>query len=453
MELNEAGRRILGQHWRLIVLALALGLCVGALLHRGDVKTYTASTRLALDAADPATRQESAAIADSAKAIATSPAQVRGALSQAHATGRDPAEVAKHHVTVRALGSSAILQLSVSDPSPRMAAALSNALAAAVISTRLDVGKGGVQQVLAGLDRQIAKLNQRIVSLNPAFAKLRESLIQRRGILQSERDSLVSADAVRPKPSIISAASPPDHADSSRLVPDMALGGLLALVLSVALAGLLETIRPTFVGGDALARELDTPLLGSLSGKPDQEGAFGEATRIATRLRLGAEVTEVRNVCLLAVGPQVDLRGLAERLNGPPAEEADPVLAEVLEAASSSSWESRERVSPYIGLGTATSTEAPKTDQNAGAGNNGRPDVWVKPFGPEEASLSHEGATALVLVTPEALKQTELVDTGHLLRVTRLPLLGLITYRPSSRLKLRDRRRPKTVDAQAGNQP
>ena len=122
-------------------------------------------------------------------------------------------------------------------------------------------------------------------------------------MLESERDSLLSADAVRPKPSIISAARPPDDADSSRLLPDMSLGALLGLVLGVGLAGLLETMRPTLVGGDALARELDTPLLGSLPGEPDEEKALQEATRIAVRLRLAAEVTEVRSACLLARGP------------------------------------------------------------------------------------------------------------------------------------------------------
>ena len=317
MELNEAGRRIIGQHWRLIVLFVALGVVVGALLHQGDVKTYTASTRLVLDTPDPTSRQESAAIADAAKAIATSPAQVRAALAKADATGRDPAEVAKQDVSVRALGTSAILELSVSDPSPRVAVNVSNALAAGLIRTRLEVG--GVKQVLVDLDRRIATLNQRILRINPAVGspakrdsaeRLRESLVQRRGILESERDSLLSADAVRPKPSIISPARPPDHADSSRRLPDMALGAFLGLVLGVGLAGLLETMRPTLVGGNALARELDTPLLGSLPGEPDEEKALQEATRIAVRLRLAAEVTEVRSACLLAVGPQVDLRGL-----------------------------------------------------------------------------------------------------------------------------------------------
>ena len=130
MELNEAARRILGQHWRLIALFVALGVGVGALLHHGDVKTYTASTRLVLDTPDPTSRQESAAIADAAKAIATSPAQVRrcarrgsrhrpgpGRRRQAGRVRSSPG----HFSGPAALGQR---------PEPRVAAAISNALAA-----------------------------------------------------------------------------------------------------------------------------------------------------------------------------------------------------------------------------------------------------------------------------------------------------------------------------------
>jgi hypothetical protein len=46
----------------------------------------------------------------------------------------------------------------------------------------------------------------------------------------------------------------------------------------------------------------------------------------------------------------------------------------------------------------------------------------------------------LVLVSPTGLPKADLVDVGHLLRVTPMPLLGLIVYRPA-RLLGRLRRR------------
>src|SRR5205823_5755082 len=81
VELNEAFRRIVLQHVRLIACFVITGLAVGALVHRATGKTFTTSARLALDTQDPASRTEAAAIADMGQAIATSPAQIRAALN------------------------------------------------------------------------------------------------------------------------------------------------------------------------------------------------------------------------------------------------------------------------------------------------------------------------------------------------------------------------------------
>jgi capsular polysaccharide biosynthesis protein len=450
MELNEAARRILGRHWLLILLVVALGVGVAALLHRGDEKTYTASTRLVLDTPDPESSQESAAIADAAKAIATSPGQVRDALNRAHVTGRDPEEVAEDHVSVRALGTSAVLRLSVSDPDPRVAATISNALAASLIRTRSDVARGEIQQVLSGLDRQIAELNQRISRTDAGIdllstragaakdadranalrvksddaARSRDALAQRRGVLESERVSLLSSDAVRPKASIISQASPPSSADSSRRLPDLVLGALLGLILGVGLAALIETVRPTLVGRNALAREFDTPLVGMLSRDPAEGIDLDDAIPIGMRLRLAAEATDVRNVGLLPVGPYFDLEPLAN----------------MLDAASANP----ERV-----LVGALQTPTPDWEEK-GEASQGRSDIRIRPF-PESTSLNHGGVNSLVLVSPTTLKKSELVDTSHLLRATRLPVLGLIAYKPS-RWRWRAQGRARAVEGQTRDQ-
>src|SRR6478609_284743 len=275
MELNEAARRIFGTHLRLIALWVIFGFVAADLLHAGNQRTYTATTRLVLDTPDARDRSDSTAIADMAAAIATSPSEVRGALEDAHITTRDPVDLARHHVSVTALGSSAVLDLSVSDPNPRVAAAVSNTLASRVIQTRLKVSSQ-LQQVLTDLDRRIGTLNRRIGALDTQIASLgltnaqardaaqrsRDFLAQARSVYEAEKVSLLSTDAQRPTPAIISQAPLPTHADSSRLLQDLVLGALLGLVLGIGSAGLIETVRPTFVGGDVLARELDTPLLG-----------------------------------------------------------------------------------------------------------------------------------------------------------------------------------------------
>ena len=214
---------------------MLFGFVAAALLHAGNARTYTATTRLVLDTPDARDRSDSTAIADMAKAIATSPSEVRGALEDAHITTRNPVDLARHHVSVTALGSSAVLDLSVSDPNRRVAAAVSNTLAARVIQTRLKVSSGQLQQVLTELDGRIATLNRRIGDLDVKIASLgltnapardaaqrsRDFLAQARSVLEAERVSLLSTDAQRPNPAIISQASLPTHADSSRLLQDL----------------------------------------------------------------------------------------------------------------------------------------------------------------------------------------------------------------------------------------
>ena len=131
MELNDAVRRIFGQHWELILCCMLLGVCAAAATHLRDVTTYTSSTRLVLGTADPKTSSESAGISDTAWALATAPSNVQAALDKAKVKGRDPRKVAKQ-VSVKAVGASGVLELSVSDRSPRVAKALGNAIAATV---------------------------------------------------------------------------------------------------------------------------------------------------------------------------------------------------------------------------------------------------------------------------------------------------------------------------------
>jgi capsular polysaccharide biosynthesis protein len=440
MELNEVVRRIFGQHWRLILCFIALGIAAPALLHLGDAPTYTASARAVLDTQDPVSRAESAAIVDTARAIATSPTLVRDALSAAHVTGRDPVEVADHHVSVRGLGSSGVFQLSVSDREPRTAAAIANALAAQLIRVRLDATQGQTRRVLAdlgqeidNLDAKITYLDARIDSLNERLSgasglesagalraeraraiQLSDSLIRQRGTLEVQQSSVLSSESVRPKATIISRAGPPTAADSSRFLADVVLGALLGLVLGVGVAGIIETFRPTLVGGDALAREFRAPLLGTLTNEPDESGALQDEG-IGMRLRLAAEAASLLKVSLVPIGPQVNVGPLAEWLEAASSEDvpelvvAEPELAESVGAVPGRPWR--------VAIG-------------AHAGAPAHPAVRVRPFDVQNASASLNNGTpgGLVFVLPTTVKKGELMDAGHLLTVSRLPLLGLITY-------------------------
>jgi len=420
MELSEVGRRIFGQHWRLILFCIFFVLVVIGFvsLVRGGSQTYTASTRLVLDNQDPKSRSESTSIADTGKAIATSPAQVRAALNDVHVTTRDPLDVAEHHVSIQALGTSAVLELSVSDRNPRVAAAVSNALAARVIKARLDVSNGQLERVLSDLEQRNDDLNRRIAnvdahidSLNIQLAnagtaasanafraerdtatRSRDFLAQQRGVVESERVSLLSTDAFRPKPSIISPATVPEAADASRWVSYVLLGTLLGLILGVGWAGVTEVIRPTLVGSDVLARELDTPLLGTLSREPNADASKDPSNlpAISAGIWLVAEAAGVETVGLFPAVPGLHLSRFADQLEEIPPGALAPQLS-------------------------------------AGAIDQARPGLLIRPFSVHDRSADVQ---AVVMVAPTEMKKSQLVEMSQLLILMQVPLLGLVTYAP-----------------------
>ena len=376
LELHDVARRIFGHHWRLIACFVALGLAAAVLTTQGKTESYTGSTRLAFGTKDPENRAESESIADTAAAIATSPAQVRRALAAAHVSGRDADDVAEEKVSVQGLGSSGIVELSVSDRDPRVAAAISTALAREVIRARLNVTNGQLRVVLARLDRRASQLDRRIALLdrrphNPRAVSRRDSLIQQRTDLSSARTTAFSADAQRPKPAIISAATPPQDADASGGLLNIALGGLLGLIVGVGIAALLETIRPTLVGRTAVAQQLDAPFLGALHANYNGIGTAPDTAAVTSRLGLAAKAARVSKVRVVSPEPDFDLG----RLTGG----VDPPLP-------------------------------------------------IEPFSVINPPLSNGVPTGFVVVSPATLRRAELDEVQELLRIAPGPLLGVVTY-------------------------
>jgi capsular polysaccharide biosynthesis protein len=399
-ELTEIARRIFRRHWRLIALCVALSvtavLLYGLVGHRSS---YTASARLVLDTADPKSRTESGVIGDTAKAIATSQQQVRAALEQAGIHDRSAADIAKNHVAIRTLGTSAVLQLSVSDRNRHIAMAVANALAQQVIDARLAVSTQ-LQQTLDDLQQRIDDLNSKIAALDVQADSLtvrlaqagstgqasalrsqhdqvlqsRDQLLQERGLAESERLSLITAEGSRPKPSIISRATLPAHADASHLVSYLALGLLLGLIIGVGSAGMIELIRPTLDGGDAIADELGVSFLGALPDEP-----LARAPRalhaLRVRLRLAAEAADVETIALVPVVEHVDLEPLTELLGG------DPMAR-----------------------------------------------VSVRRLEPADPPRRPGERLGLLAVGPSEIRKGEISDFAQFLTLTPQPVLGLITY-------------------------
>ena len=439
MELNEAAHRIFRQHWWMIVLAVVVCTSGAALLHRGDRPTYTASTRLVLDTQDPDSSTGSTVIGDTAKAIATSPVEVAAALSQTHIVGRDATDVAKQ-VSVSPLGTSGVLQLSVTDTKPAYARALANALAQQVIRTRSTVNTRRIDQISADLDTRIRDLNTRIAAADAAVdqfnrelavgqtgataarlraeidsqSRLRDFDAEQRGVLVSERLGLLSTDALRPQASIISKAGLPAHTDPGRRVPDIMLGLLLGLVLGIGAAALTETFKPTLHGPEMLARELGTAYLGTIPKDAGTDGAALDAEPITLVLRLAAERAGVTSVNLLAAVPDAGLSAAAANIEA------------AVNGVSRGPVESPEPAATaqgYRPLGR-------KAYQPA---ESSQPPLRVWTFGIDYTASRNGTPSGLVLVAPRSLRRSRILEVKHLLSVMPVPVLGLITYGAGSR--------------------
>lgn len=418
MELKEAAQRIFLVHWAVVLACLVAGVAVAFLIDRNETPTYVASSRLVLDIDDPKDRAASTSIADTARAIVTSPTHVAAALAQV-GVRRDPVAMAKRRVKLEALGASGVLQLSVRDQDGTVAAHLANALATDLIKSRLDISRSQMNQAVVDLDARIDAINREISQVEAAspqtfqiealnsLAARRTSLDQEKAALIAARQHLIETAALRPKAAIVDLAAPPSRPVSSRRPEDIALGALLGLVLGTGLAALLETFRPTLIGREALSRAFRAPILGELSSPPGSMNSFDGKTLIS-RLSLAAGAAQVKVVELIAP-KSIDLTAIAESLRSEMS--ALPTLA------------------------------------GAGDGAPGLP--FVQAFASSIPPWVASPNAGFVVVTPGRIKQTHLNPTIDLLSIAGRPLLGVITYK---RRWWRWPRRP-TASASIGAQP
>ena len=415
MELGEVIGRIFGRHRKLIAALILAGLLAGFAIHLDDAPQYTASARLVLDASDPEDQAQSGVIADTTRAIASGPSLVRDALERI-GVRRDATELAKRHVRVQALGSSGVMQLSVTDTDPKVSVALANAIAQAVIRTRLQVTAGEAATVVRNLDQQLTRLQRQLSDLDARIdqaggaagagqlVRRREALAQRMSQLESERASVETTRALRPRAAVLDPASPPAQQIPGRRLPDLVLGGLLGLLLGVGAAALVESLRPTLVGRTAIARGTEAPVLAELVGPPQRRGhrhgwVAADVAEAAMHVELVSVAAGVQQVRLMALDRQVDLSNLVQ------------ILGDSLKTA------------------TVQQADMPTARRRRPGARAGLEPEAVQPEG-------DGGRIGLVLVAPTVLKLADLDPVKDFLTISGWPLLGVIVYQPLRRRAL-----------------
>jgi capsular polysaccharide biosynthesis protein len=423
VDLNEAVRRILLVHKKLILLCILLGLIGGIAVTAARPATFTAPVRLTLSQG-AGTSQDPVAVADSAEALVTSRAIIENAVRTV-GPDRDPVDVA-NAISVKTLGSSDVVQLEVTDTSPAVAAALANALGQELVSRWGDVSGGQSIEALAPLQDQINQLREQVTAADQTIAlqdiqiaqetsavkgeKLkarRDSLAQNRDDLEQQLSSLESqlagfyaASGSQVTPQVIDPAVIPTVADPKHRASAGALGALLGLLIGICAAALLESFRPTLAGSDAVADALGVPLLGNMP--TGVEGSSEEILRSALKVRFAAATVRAKTIELASVGPPIDLAPLSDAM-----EELDVAAA---------------------------------SGRSSASGTNGRMSVHRFGVDPEAPMRSNgtNGKTdnALVAVVASTIKRSDLRELGDLQALTSWPLVGVVTYdRPKRKVR------------------
>ncbi|MGW2519714.1 hypothetical protein ACWC09_22385 [Streptomyces sp. NPDC001617] len=326
MEFNEALRRVIGGHWRLLVLCVVLPMLVVGALEARSARTYVSKARVQASATLPTTDVQANAMLSRVKAVATSGSVAGAALKQAHITDRTTAQVARE-TSVSRLGGSAVFTVKVTDRDPRKAEKLASALSEQLVSFFNGSGNLLVTQ-LTDREHSLQAERVRVASQLPDAKNASDSgrLTAQLGSLDQQildiQASLRAAQAAGlgdRTGSLLSPAS--DAVPAPRLSPtSLALTGVVGLLAGLLLVTMLEVARPRVAGQDAFGRELEAPVLGRLPGSDRRTRRSGAGARPAvddeTLVALRRAAAHHGAGTLVLTGPVGDerLAGLAQEL-------------------------------------------------------------------------------------------------------------------------------------------
>jgi len=433
VDLNEAFQRIFYAHRRAIVLFVALGMFAGVALASVSPASYTAAARITIGERSEETTLDPGSIADAAEAIATSRSVLVSASQTADLDGDvvDPSAV-----SVKTLGSSEFLELSVTAPEAPTATALANSLADEVVQRWTEVSGGTSDQAVAlmqetltdvlektaSLDERITLLGQKLSQGGPdqardqarrdALVAEREALDRQRVSYEAQLSALLVEAAGRSAPQVIDPAVQPSAADPRHTVPMAVLGALLGFLIGAGLAGLIEAISPTLVGASAVGDALGVPVLGTLPRLSD--GTSERSRRAVVNTTLAARRAKATTLELVAMGPTVDLDALSSTLEG---------------------------------------DEDQSASDRTTAGRRARGQLAVRSFGADVAvpvNLSRPQAptaSAIVAVAPSVVKRSFVRTIQDAHAVTGWDVLGVIVYERADRRSVHRRYRASRAPA------
>jgi capsular polysaccharide biosynthesis protein len=401
MTIDELLHRIVRGHWIVIMVCLVLPVAFTVLLQTRVEPRYVATVRLQVSASAPTSAFEADALGSRVIALATTSILVRRALSEAELDPGAAESTARHDVSSRRLGQSTVVELSISRGARDEARRLVASLAKVVSDFMNDANHARIEEALAAINRQLADAKD---ALSAATSRLRAEGGVPRPDLQADVDaaqatvgqlsvtkgSMLLADSTRDQVVVIDGDRPDVVAAPSSLLPRTALAVLLGLLLGIAAAVVIETLRPRLAGTRSLARRFEAPVLGQAGQRP---AALVNAMSLAAR-RQGRDT-----VVLLGVDDRDDevAHRLLTKISDPSLRDSQVVPA------------STQAHAPGSGAnGTARTLHRLRFTDLTGVG-----------------PVDELGA-GVVLVSSDAPRQRDVDTVEDILRTTRWPVLGVV---------------------------
>lgn len=322
MEIDEVAARLLRQYWMLLVICVAVPLVAISFITAKQPAVYAASARIITGSVVPQSSAAADAVASQVEALATGRTAVAQALQSAGAD-RNLSSFIGNNIAVSGLGSSQVIDLTVTDRSPQVAQKVSKVLAAEVVGSINNVGQSGLRAALTANDQEIVRLSQRrAVMAGRAAAQPQNQQLQAQlaGLDQvianftGDRSRLLIQAGTLGLATVIDEPALPARPESKAAVQKLGLAGLLGLVVGILIASIAETVRPTVPGARRVSRRLSVPALGQLSGEDLNGGSTPALGELALRCRLAAAHADLRTIALVDIDGKRELGALAARL-------------------------------------------------------------------------------------------------------------------------------------------
>lgn len=310
MEIDEVAARLVRRYWAVVVLCIAVPLGAVGMITLRQPPMYAADARIITSSVVPGSSSESAGIVSQVQGIATSRSVAAEALFKAGAS-RNLTDFINNNISVTGLGSSQVVDLTVTDRNPQVARQVTAVLASEITSSLNRVGQSGLNAALKAIDDQIVRLSQERATLAQQLVRHRASqqlqaklagLDEVLANFTGDRGRLLIQASTQGLAAVIDAPARVVQPESKALPQKLGLVALLGLVAGILIAALVETIRPTIPGAQRVGQRLGAPLLGQLSAEGRRGVRTADLERLALRIRLAAAHLDVSSVVVADIG-------------------------------------------------------------------------------------------------------------------------------------------------------